>query len=105
MSVQTGIAPQALLALDAPMFAAMVEAADERWPLELELQAQLVELASAQLVAFVQAHSERRVQMEPLTVPRPSGRREQDGPARGERLGVGELARLPGLTAKLTEAG
>ncbi|HEY7621688.1 MAG TPA: hypothetical protein VH834_18050 [Solirubrobacteraceae bacterium] len=106
MSVQTGIAPQAILALDGEMFEALVSAADERWPMELELQAMTVELLSAQLLAFLRVHGNgRRSLPDPLTIARPQrARREDDGPERGPRLSVAELARLPGLTAELTEA-
>jgi hypothetical protein len=105
MSVQTGIAPQALLALDAEWYDALEKATEERWPVELELQAQLVELASAHLLAFVRAHSDGKRRLpDPVTVPRPGGQaRDEGGPERGERLSVAELAALPGLTAKLTE--
>ena len=106
MSVQTGIAPQALLALDAEWYDALEKAAEERWPLELELQAQLVELASAHLLAFVRAHSDGKRRLpDPTVIPRPGDRaRDEGGPERGQRMSVAELASLPGLTAKLTEA-
>ncbi|HEY3020269.1 MAG TPA: hypothetical protein VGJ32_08755 [Solirubrobacteraceae bacterium] len=105
MSVLTGIAPQDVLALDGEMFHALVEAADERWPLELELQATAVELLHAQLIAFLRVHAERRTKLpEPLTIERPARAQAEDGPARGARLSVAELARLPGLTGELKGA-
>lgn len=107
MSVQTGIAPQALLDLDGEMFEAIVAAADERWPIELELQAVSVELLHAQLLAFLRVHGKQGTRLpEPLTIERPERERQHEpAPERGARMSVGELSRLPGLTAELTKAG
>jgi hypothetical protein len=103
--VQTGITPQEILALDGEMFDALVTAADERWPVELELQAVAVELAHAHLLAFLRVHADKRTRLpEPIRIDRPAQARAEDGPARGARLSVAELAALPGLTAKLQEA-
>lgn len=101
MSVQTGIGPTELLSLDAEMFEAVVTATDEHWPLQLELAATSLEVAHAHLLAFVAVHSEKGTKLpDPLTVERP-GRDKAAGP---ERISVGELAALPGLTAELREA-
>ena len=102
MSVQTGIPPRELLALDGDWFDAIVTAADERWPLELELAATGLEVAHAHLLAFLRVHSKESARLpEPLRVERPGQEKpKRDGPA---PVSVAELARLPGLTAELRE--
>jgi hypothetical protein len=104
MSVQTGIAPQQLLALDGDMFDALATAADERWPLELELQATTVELLHAQLLAFLRVYTKQGTKLpDPVSYPRPQAA-QQDDERRVQRISVAELARMPGLTAELQEA-
>lgn len=78
VAVQTGIPPRELLALEEEpeMWEAVLRATAERWPPELELTAQLVELAHAHLHLFAQANSKRRVPYEPLRIERP-GRTEE----------------------------
>lgn len=69
-----GIAPADVLALDAAMFDALeAEAAAERarWTIERELAAELVELTSGQLVAFLAANGVKRPPA-PIRVPRPT---------------------------------
>jgi len=79
VAVQTGIPPRELLALEEEpeMWEAVLRAAAERWPPELELAAQSVELAHAHLHLFAQANSKRRVPYEPLHIERP-GRTEEE---------------------------
>jgi hypothetical protein len=106
VSVQTGIAPQDILALDAPMFAALVTAADERWPVELELQAQALEVASAHLLAFLRVHVKPGTQLpDPFSADALRPQRDEPEPERGARVSLGELTALPGLTAELKGAG
>jgi hypothetical protein len=72
MAVQTGIVPQAIAELDAPMFDALVDACGEHWPVELELAALQLETTHALFRAFVYAHSPKsKPNIEPLTVKRP----------------------------------
>lgn len=103
MSVATGIPPGELVELDGRMFDAVVEAVDERWSPELELAAELVELESALLVAYLQAHSRKRLTLEPITVPRPTLARELEEPPAPARVGVLELAALAGKTVEPIE--
>lgn len=70
----------------------MLTAVAERWPPELELAAQTLELVHAHLWAFVQANSgKRRVAYEPLKVERPGAREQEPEPV--------PVVRLPGLAA------
>ena len=101
MSVATGIGPAELVELDGLMFDALVEAVDERWSPELELAATLVELESTHLLAYVQAHSRKRVTASPIEWPRPAwvvAAREgpELEPAAAARVGVAALAELAG---------
>ena len=109
MSVQTGITPDELLAMDARMFDALVTAAEERWPLELELQAQALEVASAHLIAFLRVNAKQGTKLpDPLSADelRPEwAKREQPREDGRARISVAELAKLPGLTAELRGTG
>jgi len=88
------------------MFDAVAAAAAERWPPEVELAAASLEVAHAQLLAFLRVYSKPGTRLpEPLKVERPG----QPPPplARetgGERVSLAELAALPGLTADLRGA-
>lgn len=104
--MQTGIAPQALLALDQPMFDALTGAIDDRWPSELELQAQTVETLSALLVAYISAHTSKRHTLEPVRIERPA-HVTQETPAKPQppRVSLGEFARLTGRASRGGEQG
>jgi hypothetical protein len=93
VSVETGIAPQALAELDAEMFAAVLGAAEKRWTPELELTASLLEVEHAALLAFARVHG-RKGQKLPaaLRVPRP-GEEERPAP-RARRVSIRELAQM-----------
>jgi hypothetical protein len=108
VSVQTGIAPQQLLELDGTMFDALVTAAEERWPVELELQAQALEVASAHLLAFVRAHTKPGTRLPaPISADafRPASLKPDESRDDRPRVSIGELAALPGLSAELRGAG
>lgn len=94
MAVLTGIAPQALVELDAPMFDALVSECDDRWPIEVELAALQLETTHALFRAFVYAHSpKRRGVIEPLTVPRPQSALDEL-PKLTPVVSIGEFAAL-----------
>ena len=95
MSVETGISPRELLALDAEMFDAVVEARSERWTTETELLASALELAHAHFLAFVRVNSKKSAKLpEPLVVERP-GQKTEDV-VEPTRMGVLELAAFAG---------
>lgn len=103
MSVQTGISPTELLSLDGDWFEALLEASSERWTQELELAATHLEVAHAHWVSFLAAHTEQKDHgklPQPLQVDRPGQPRPEDP----ERISIGALAALPGLTAELKGA-
>jgi hypothetical protein len=103
VSVQTGISPTELLSLDGDMFEALLEAATERWSQELELAATHLEVAHAHWVSFLAANTEQKDHgklPQPLQVERPGRPRPEDP----ERISLGELAALPGLSAELKGA-
>lgn len=105
MSVATGIGPAELVELDGAMFDALVEAIDTRWSPELELAAELVELESALVVAYLQAHSTKRLTLKPIVVPRPNVDELELEPAPAStRVGVLELASLAGKALTPSEA-
>jgi hypothetical protein len=95
VSVATGIGPTELLALDGPMFEALVDEVDERWSTELELAATTLEVAHAHFLAYVRTHSKSSARLpDPLRVDRP--KREPSTPAPPARVSVNELAQLVG---------
>jgi hypothetical protein len=100
VSVETGISPAELAELDGAMFDAVVKALDERWTPELELAAELVELESALLSAYVRAHTppKRKSLVEPIQVERPAWVREavREAPPDARPLSVLELSELVG---------
>lgn len=94
MAVLTGIAPQALVELDAPMFDAVVSEADERWPIEVELAALQLETTHALFRAFVYANSPKgKGMIEPLVVPRPQAALDEL-PKVTPVVSIGEFAAL-----------
>jgi hypothetical protein len=98
VSVATGIGPAELVELDGAMFDALVEQVDRRWTPELELAAATLETSSALLVAYLRAHTRKRLTLEPVKVPRPAWV-TADGEAELElaapaRVSVTELAEL-----------
>jgi hypothetical protein len=96
VSVATGIGPTELLALDAPMFEALVDEVDERWSTELELAATTLEVAHAHFLAYVRTHSKSSARIpDPLRVERPK-RDEHSKPAPAKPVSAGELAALVG---------
>lgn len=108
MTVATGIAPGELVELDGLMFDAVARAADERWGPELELAATLVELESTALLAYIQAHSRKRVTASPIEWPRPAWVLEareapELEPAAAVRVGIAELAAMAGKAIEPTE--
>lgn len=107
MSVATGIGPAELVELDGQMYDALVRAVDERWGPELELAATAVELSSTHLLAYIQAHSRKRVTASPIDWPRPAWTRgepelELEAPA---RVGVAGLAELVGKSIEPATEG
>jgi hypothetical protein len=94
VSVETGISPRELLALDAEMFDAVLEARSERWTTEHELAASALEVAHAHMLLFLRVHSKKNARLpEPLVVERPGQRDEEAKPT---PMSVVELARLSG---------
>lgn len=70
MAVLTGISPRELLALDAPMYDAMVDAVNERWSVSDELAAQSVEMQHATYTAVLAGAGAKNLP-KPFRVPRP----------------------------------
>jgi hypothetical protein len=106
LSVLTGIAPQELLALDAEMYGAMVDAARERWTQELELQAVGVELAHAHLLAFLRVHTKKHTRLpDPLRVERPGQPVAGTSAKTPEPVSIAALAELAGEGVTRQEAG
>lgn len=106
VSVATGIGPAELVELDGRMYDALVRAVDERWSPELELAATLVELESTHLLAYIQAHSRKRVTASPIEWPRPEwtrGEPELAEPVAPTRVGIAELAALAGKAIEPAE--
>jgi hypothetical protein len=109
VSVATGIGPAELVELDGEMFDELVGAVDRRWTPELELAAASLEVSSAQLVAYLRAHTRKgRVSLAPIEVPRPAWVGEQRSSSSSSspatRVSVRELAELAGRAIEQPEA-
>ena len=97
MAVAVGIGYAEVAELDAAAFDAL-ETAAAKWSPDRELLATIAELSSANLVAFLSAHSTKRSKpLEPLRIPRP----ETDGvvdrsSSSTVRVGAAAFARMFG---------
>jgi hypothetical protein len=108
LSAATGIGPAELVDLDGPMYGALVRAVDERWPLEVELAAEQVELSSALVSLFARAWL-RGPKIPVHTVPRPRLEDDAGAPAaeavESPAVSVRELASLVSKPIEVVASG